>query len=178
MVSERCKISVKDILMKMAIAYNTVELGEIDLIQPLSPGQSRELKINLLNAGFELMEAKRHAIVDQIITTIIQMVQYEEYPQTNYSDFLSSKLQYDYTYLAGIFSTEKGTTIERFIIMHKIEKVKELLEYGDFSLTEIAYKLQYSSVAHLSNQFKKVTGVTASDYKRNQNTAGNNKEDP
>jgi AraC-like DNA-binding protein len=177
MVSERCKISVKDILQKMAIVHNTVELGEIDLILPLSPGQIQELKKNLLNAGFELLEDKRNAIVERIITTIIQMVHYEEHPQTNYSDYLSSKLHYDYTYLAGIFSSEKGTTIERFIIMHKIEKVKELLEYGEFSLTEIAFKLQYSSLAHLSNQFKKVTGVTASDYKRNKNTARNNPED-
>ena len=104
------------------------------------------------------------------------MIQDEEYPQTNYSAYLSSKLQYDYTYLAGIFSSEKGTTLERFIIMHKIEKVKEMLDNGEFSLTEIAFKLQYSSVAHLSNQFKKVTGVTASDYKRDRNTAGNNGE--
>jgi AraC-like DNA-binding protein len=176
MVSERCKISVKDILLKMAIVYNTVELGEIDLILPLSAGQIQELKKNLLNAGFELMEDKRNIIVDKIITTIIQMVQYEEYPPTNYSDYISSKLHYDYTYLAGLFSSEKGTTIERFIIMNKIDKVKELLEYGELSLTEIAFKLRYSSVAHLSNQFKKVTGVTATDYKRIKNTSRNKLE--
>jgi len=176
MVSERCKISVKDILQKMAISYNTVELGEIDLILPLSPGQIQELKKNLLDTGFELLEDKRNVIVDKIITTIIQMVQDEEHPKTNYSEYISSKLHYQYTYLAGIFSSEKGSTIERFIIMQKIEKVKELLEYGEFSLTEIANKLQYSSVAHLSNQFKKVTGVTASDYKRNNIAAKNNLE--
>ena len=177
MVSERCKISVKDILLKMAIVYNTVELGEIDLILQLSPDQIQELKKKLLDTGFELQQDKRNVIVDKIITTIIQMVHYEEHPQINYSDYISSKLHYDYTYLAGIFSSEKGTTIERFIIMRKIERVKELLEYGEFSLTEIAFKLQYSSVAHLSNQFKKVTGVTASDYKRNKNTARNNQWD-
>jgi len=176
MVSERCKISVKDILQKMAIAYNTVELGEIDLILPLPPGQLQELKKNLLNTGFEFLEDKRNVIVDKIITTIIQMVNYEEHPHTNYSAYLSSKLHYQYTYLAGVFSSEKGSTIERFIIMQKIEKVKELLENGEFTLTEISNKLQYSSVAHLSNQFKKVTGVTATDYKRNKNTEMNNLE--
>ena len=143
-----------------------LEIGEIDLVHPISDVQIQELKSSLLNSGFELLQDKKSILIEKIVVTIIQMVHYENhFPKTNYSEYISEKLQYDYTYLANTFSEVKGTTIEHFIITHKIERVKELLVYNEQTLTEIAYKMHYSSVAHLSTQFKKVTGMTASHFK-------------
>ncbi len=169
MVSRRCLASVSDILKKTGISYTSMDMGEIDITQPVSEIQLQKLKIGLLNSGFELLQEKKAILVEKIIITVIQMIHYENsLPKTSYSDYISDKLQYDYTYLANTFSEIKGVTIEHFIIMHKTERIKELLEYKDLSLSEIADILHYSSVAHLSNQFKKMTGVTPTEYKRNQ----------
>ncbi|MFT5641063.1 MAG: AraC-like DNA-binding protein, partial [Cyclobacteriaceae bacterium] len=126
-----------------------------------------QLKENLLKSGLELLDDKKSILIDKVKNVIIEMIHYkDELPNINYSDYISEKLNYDYTYLSNIFSEVKGITIQHFIIIHKIEKVKELLLYDEFNLTEISYKLHYSSVAHLSNQFKKVTGLTPSYYKQ------------
>jgi AraC-like DNA-binding protein len=113
-----------------------------------------------------LMDDKKAVLIEKIKNVITEMIHHsEELPKVNYSAYISEKLDYDYTYLSNLFSEVKGITIQQFIIIHKIEKVKELLFYDELNLTEISYKLHYSSVAHLSNQFKKVTGLTPSDYK-------------
>jgi len=144
-----------------------VDLGEVEIMEDITPEQRAELKIVLLNSGLELMDDKRAMLIEKINNVIIEMIHYsDEVPKINYSDFLSEKLDYDYTYLSNVFSEVKGITIQQFIIIHKIERVKELLLYDELNLTEISYKMHYSSVAHLSNQFKKITGLTPSDYKK------------
>jgi AraC-like DNA-binding protein len=158
---------VKAELEKMDIAYKNVELGEAELENPISNKQRDELKTALLKAGLELMDDKKAMLVEKIKNVIIEMVHYaDELPETNFSDYLSEKLNHNYTYLSNLFSEVKGITIEHYIIIHKIEKVKELIIYDELNLTEIAYKLNYSSVAHLSNQFKKITGLTPSFFKK------------
>jgi AraC-like DNA-binding protein len=178
MVSERCKLSVKDIIESIGLVYSSVKLGEIEVETQLSLEQIRRLKEELLAAGFELLRDKKIILVERIVTAIINRVHYDDnLPLTNYSEYISSELHYDYTHLANIFSSVKGTTIEHFIIMHKIERAKALLEYGELSLTEIAFKLHYSSTAHLSRQFKKITGLTATEFKKDKNIGRNNLED-
>ncbi len=167
MVSLRCKLLVKAELEKMDIPYKNVELGEIELEEPVSDQQQEDLKAALLRSGLELMDDKKAMLVEKIKRVIIEMVHYaDEFPDINFSDFLSDKLNHNYTYLSNLFSEVKGTTIEHFIILHKIEKVKELIVYDELNLTEIAFKMNYSSVAHLSNQFKKITGLTPSFFKK------------
>ena len=166
MVSNRCKMAVKAELDKLGLHYIVVDLGEIEIKEDITPEQHEQLKYNLLLSGLELMDDKKAILIEKIKTIIVEMVHYgDEVPKVNFSDFISTKLNFDYTYLANLFSEVTGTTIEHFIIAHKIERVKELLLYDELNLTEIAYKLNYSSVAHLSNQFKKVTGLTPSFYK-------------
>lgn len=166
MVSLRCKMIVMQELHKLGLKYVVLDLGMVEMLEDITEEQRVILKRNLLKSGLELMDDKRAILIERIRTVIIEMIHYsEEIPQTNYSDYISEKLHYDYTYLANIFSEVKGITIQQFIISHKIERVKELLLYDELNLTEIAYKLHYSSVAHLSNQFKKVTGLTPSFYK-------------
>ena len=178
MVSQRCLLSVKDILDEIGLEYSALEMGEVDIISPVSDVSLQKLKGSLLNAGFELLDDRKQIIVEKIITTIIQMVHYENrLPKTNYSEYIAEKLQYDYTYLANIFSEVKSTTIEHFIILHKIERAKELLEYDELSLAQIAAILYYSSAAHLSNQFKKITGFTPTEYKVNKDLHRKNLED-
>jgi YesN/AraC family two-component response regulator len=178
MVSQRCKLSVKDILEKLGLLYSHVELGEVEILSAISPDQMERLKTDLLLAGFELLEDNKSILIEKIKTVIVEMIHYEDnFPKTNFSNYLTAKLNYDYTYLANTFSEVKGTTIERFIIMHKIERVKELLEYGELTLTEISFKLNYSSVAHLSSQFKKITGLTPSEFKRQKHIPRNKLED-
>ena len=175
MVSLRCKMLVKDELSKLGLHYVNVDLGTVEIMEDMSAEQHRLLGENLLKSGLELLDDKKSILIEKIKAVIIEMIHYaDELPQTNYSDYISEKLGYDYTYLANTFSEVKGITIQQFIIIHKIEKVKELLLYDELNLTEIAFKLHYSSVAHLSNQFKKITGLTPSYYKqlkqkRNQN---------
>lgn len=167
MVSLRCKLMVKEELKKLGLHDVSVDLGMIEIRETITPEQHEELKINLLKSGLELLDDKKGILIDKVKNVIIEMIHYsDEVPKTNYSDFISKKLGLDYTYLSNIFSEVKGVTIQQFIISHKIERVKELLLYNELNLTEIAWKLHYSSVAHLSNQFKKVTGLSPSFYKK------------
>jgi AraC-like DNA-binding protein len=166
MVSIRCKILVKEELSKLGLHYSTVDLGTVEITENLSQQQRDQLKVALLKSGLELMDDKKAILIEKIQNVIVEMIHYEdELPKTNFSDYLTAKLNYDYTYLANLFSETKGITIEHFIILHKIEKVKELIIYNELNLSEIAWKLHYSSVSHLSNQFKKITGLTPSFFK-------------
>ncbi|MDP4234928.1 MAG: helix-turn-helix domain-containing protein [Bacteroidota bacterium] len=167
MVSTRCKMAVRDILRNMNLHFVQVELGEVDIMETLTPAQRDLIRAELRKTGLELMDEKKDILIEKIKNAVIEMVHYTEAQQVkNFSDHLAAKLNYDYTYLSNLFSETTGTTIERFIINHKIERVKELLVYDEHSLTEIAYRLHYSSVAHLSNQFKKVTGLTPTFFKQ------------
>jgi len=166
MVSHRCKLMVIAVFEQLNILQLSVELGEVITLNPLSLAQRSALKLALLESGLELMESTRAILIQKIKNVIIELIHHDdELPKTNFSNFLSAKLGYDYTYLANSFSEVTGITIEHFMINHKIERVKELIIYDELNLTEIAYKLHYSSVAHLSNQFKKVTGLTPSFFK-------------
>ena len=166
MVSIRCKMVVKSELDKLGLHYLKVELGEVNVKENLTDEQLNQLKTELLKSGLELMDDKKAILIERIKNVIIEMVHYdEEVPKVNFSDFLSEKLNHDYTYLANLFSEVTGITIEQYMIAHKIERVKELLIYDELTLTEISYRLNYSSVAHLSNQFKKVTGLTPTFFK-------------
>jgi AraC-like DNA-binding protein len=154
----------------MGLQFSTIELGEVEINGPLPPRKETLLRDELLKFGFELLEDKKSILIEKIKNIVIEMIHYsEEPPLLNFSSFISEKLNYDYRYLSSLFSEVKGITIEHFIISHKIERAKELLIYNELSLTEIAEKLHYSSVAHLSNQFKKVTGLTPSFFKKMQN---------
>ncbi len=167
MVCIRCKMVVKDELVKLGLHYSSIELGEIEVIETITNEQREILKIVLLQSGLELMDDKKSVLIQKIKNAIIELVHYSEEPLViNLSGFLSDKLHYNYTYLANLFSEVQGITIEKFFIAHKIERVKELLVYNELRLTEIAYLMHYSSVAHLSNQFKKVTGLTPSHFKQ------------
>ena len=167
MVSLRCKIIVKAELENLGLHHSIVELGEVEIKEELSEKQYGLLKAALLKYGLELMEDKKSILIEKVKNIIVEMIHYsDEPPRINYSDYLSEKLNYDYNYISNLFSEVKGTTIEHYIIAHKIERAKELLIYNEHTLTEIAYMLHYSSVAHLSNQFKKVTGLTPSFFKK------------
>ena len=167
MVCIRCKMVVKAELGKLGLQYSSVELGEAEVNGTISEIQHQQLKSGLLKSGLELMDDKKSVLIQKIKNVIIELVHYSDEPLTiNFSDHLSQKLSHDYTYLANLFSEVQGITIEKFIIAHKIERVKELLVYNELSLTEIAYLMHYSSVAHLSAQFKKVTGLTPSHFKQ------------
>jgi len=157
---------VKDELKKLGIRYSNISLGQVELPEDIDITQVEELRIALKQSGLELMDDKKSVLIEKIKDVIIEMVHYEdELPKVNFSEYLTEKLKYNYTYLANLFSETEGTTIEHFIIIHKIERVKELIIYDELNLTEIAWKLHYSSVAHLSNQFKKITGLTPSFFK-------------
>jgi len=167
MVSNRCKMAVKEALKKLGLHFVVVELGEVDLMETITEEQRQQIKRELLISGLELMDDKRAMLIEKIKTVIIEMVHYsDEIIKVNFSDYLSEKLDHDYTYLANLFSEVQGTTIEQFIIVHKVERIKELINYGELNITEIAWKMNYSSVAHLSNQFKKVTGLSPSHFKQ------------
>jgi len=158
---------VKSELEKMNLHFTVVELGEVEIMGELSSEQQQELKTSLLKSGLELLEDKKSMLIEKIKNIVIEMIHYnDEAPLLNFSSYLSEKLNYDYNYLSNLFSEVKGTTIEHFIISHKIERAKELLIYNELTLTEIAEKLHYSNVAHLSNQFKKVTGLTPTFFKK------------
>jgi YesN/AraC family two-component response regulator len=166
MVCIRCKLVVKIELEKLGIYCHVIELGRVDTIGVPSLEQIEKFRVALLNSGLELLESKRAVLIEKIKHTIIDMVYTMDTPlRTNFSNYLSQKLNFDYTYLANIFSETTGTTIEQFIIHHRIERAKELIWCKEFTLTEISWKLHFSSVAHLSSQFKKVTGFTPSYYK-------------
>ena len=166
MVCIRCNMVVKSKLENLGLHYSSVELGEAEIMEDLSPEQLDRLSIALDKTGLELMDDKKSILVEKIKAVIIELVHYnEEQIKITLSDYLSEKLNHNYSHLANLFSEVKGITIEQFYLTHKIEKVKELLVYDELSLTEIAFKLNYSSVAHLSNQFKKMTGLTPSHFK-------------
>jgi AraC-like DNA-binding protein len=167
MVCIRCKMVVKDLLKRQSLHHITVDLGEIEIVENLSGTQLMEFKTGLQKFGLELLDDKRSILIEKIKKVIVELIHYSDEPaKVNFSDYLSEKLNHDYTYLANLFSEVVGVNIEHYIIMHKIERVKELLIYDELSLTEISYKLHYSSVAHLSNQFKKITGLTPSYFKK------------
>lgn len=167
MVSIRCKIMVKEELRKLGLHFIVVDLGEVEIMEDLTTLQRDLLRAALLESGLELMDDKKAVLIEKIKNVIIEMVHYsEESIKINFSDYLSEKLKHDYTYMSNLFSEVQGTTIEQFIISHKVERIKELIIYDELNITEIAYKMNYSSVAHLSNQFKKVTGLSPTHFKQ------------
>jgi AraC-like DNA-binding protein len=167
MVSNRCKMAVKEELKKLGLHYIVVDLGEVEIMENISMDKRTLLKANLLRSGLELMDDKKAMLIEKIKTVIIEMVHHsDEIIKINFSDYLSEKMKHDYTYLSNLFSEVQGTTIEQYIISHKIERIKELIIYGEHNITEIAWKMGYSSVAHLSSQFKKVTGLSPSHFKQ------------
>ena len=167
MVSTRCKMAVKEALKNLGLHFIVVDLGEVEVMEELTSSQRAALKVSLLDSGLELMDDKRAVLIEKIKNAIVELVHHtDEMIKVNFSEFLSERLNHDYTYLASLFSEVQGTTIEQFIISHKIERIKELIIYGELNITEIAWKMNYSSVAHLSNQFKKMTGLTPSHFKQ------------
>jgi len=153
----------------LGLSYGLVDLGEIEIKENISTEQRHQLRAALLESGLELMDDKKAMLTERIKNVIVEMIHYtNELPRIKNSDYISYKLNHDYTYLANVFSEVKGITIEHYIIAHKIELVKELILYNELNLTQISYKLNYSSVAHLSSQFKKVTGLTPSYYKQHK----------
>jgi len=167
MVSLRCKLLVKEELNQLGINHGVVDLGVVELQEDITNEQHEELKTNLQKWGLELLDDKKSILIERIQNVVVDMIHYaEEMLEVNYSDYISEKLGYDYTYLSNMFSEVKGITLQHYIILHRIERVKELLLYDELNLTEISYLLQYSSVAHLSFQFKKITGLTPSFYKQ------------
>ena len=178
MVCIRCQIVVKAELEKLGIHYFDVKIGEADVTDDIQPEQLKQLDKALRKSGLLLMDDQKSILVEKIKAVIIEVVHYtDEQIKINLSDYLHEKLNYDYTYLANLFSEVKGITIEKFYLTHKIEKVKELIVYNELNLTEIAYKMHYSSVAHLSNQFKKYTGLTPSHFKKLKNKRRNTLEE-
>lgn len=167
MVSIRCQMVVKAALEQLGIPYRKVDLGEADIQDEITTEQLSQLKINLLKSGLVLMDDKKAILIDRIKSLIVEMVHYaDELPKEKNSVYISKKLNHNYNYLSTLFSDTTGITIENYLIAHKIERVKELLIYDELTLTQIADKLHYSSVAHLSNQFKKITGLTTSYFKQ------------
>lgn len=174
MVCTRCKMVVKAELEKLGLHYIVVELGEAEIMEDISKTQLNNLDLTLRKAGLELMDDNKTILVEKIKTTIIELIHYNDKQlKVNLSDHLSTKLNHNYTYLSNLFSEVKGTTIEKYYLAHKIERVKELLIYDELNLTEIAFKMHYSSVAHLSNQFKKMTGLSPSHFKNLKNKRRN-----
>jgi AraC-like DNA-binding protein len=167
MVCIRCQMVVKAELEKLGLHYVYVKLGEADIIEDIAPEQLEQLNKSLKKAGLFLMDDKKSILVEKIKSAIIELVHFtEEQIKVNLSDYLSEKLNYDYTYLANLFTEVKGINIEKFYLTHKIERVKELIVYDELNFSEIAFKMNYSSVSHLSNQFKKITGMTPTYFKR------------
>jgi len=178
MVCIRCQMVVKAELEKLGLPYVYVKLGEANIIGNIQPEQLEQLKVDLKKAGLVLMDDKKSVLVEKTKSAIIELVHYtEDQIKVNLSDYLSEKLNHDYTYLSNLFSEVKGITIEKFYLTHKIEKVKELIVYDELNLSEIAYKMYYSSVSHLSNQFKKFTGLTPTHFKMLKNKRRKTLED-
>lgn len=170
MVSDRCKLAVSQELKKLGLHHLNVELGEVEIMENITDEQRDQLRAGLLHTGLELMDDKKAILIEKIKITIIEMIHHsDENVKYTFSDYLSQKLNYDYTYLSNVFSDTQGTTIEHFVISHKIERIKELIIYNELNITEIARKMNYSSVAYLSNQFKKVTGLSPIHFKKLKN---------
>jgi AraC-like DNA-binding protein len=178
MVSNRCKLAVRDELKKLGLHFIVVDLGEVEIMENISMEKREMLKVGLSESGLELMDDKRAILIERIKNIIVEMIHHsEEVIKVNFSDYLSAKLDHNYTYLANLFSEVQGSTIEQFIISHKIERIKELMIYGELNITEIAWKMNYSSVAHLSSQFKKVTGLSPSHFNQLKDKRRNPIED-
>ncbi len=161
-----CKVVVKDALEELQIHPLKIELGEIEIQEDITGDEKKRLNNKIKKAGLELLEGKQGTLIEKIRKVVVDYVYHtEEKIITNFSDFMSKKLNYNYTYLANFFSEIEATTIEQYVIAMKIERIKELIMFEEYTLTEIAYKLHYSSVSHLSSQFKKVTGLTPSHFK-------------
>jgi len=166
MVSERCKMAVKDTLKKLGLHFVMVDLGIVDIMEDITPALREKIRNGLNKTGLELIDDKKALLIESIKTVLVEMVHHQqEASKVNFSVHLSEKLGYDYTYMANLFSEVQGVTIEKFIITHKVEWAKELIIYDEQNLTEIAWKLNYSSVAHFSNQFKKTIGLSPSHFK-------------
>ena len=166
MVSIRCTMFVKSELEKLGYTDCNVKLGEVVCLNNLSTNHLDHLKEVLHDAGLDILDDKKSILIERIKNVVVEMVHYlDELPKTKFSHYLSEKLKYDYTYLSNLFSETEGRTLEHFVLQHKIEKIKELIMYDELNLTEIAFKLHYSSVAHLSNQFKKITGQSPTAFK-------------
>lgn len=166
MVSIRCKIIVKAELEKLDLHPLSVELGEVEIKETISVKKLNQFNTALRITGLELLDDQRSITVEKIRNLIVEMIHYsDELPKKNISDYISEKLGQNYTTLSHLFSEVRGTTIEHYIISQKIERAKELITYGELTLSEIAFKLHYSSVAHLSSQFKKITGLTPTHFK-------------
>ena len=171
-------MAVREELLKLGLHFTSVELGEVEIMENISPEQRELINCGLHSSGLELMTDKKAMLIEKIKNIIVEMVHHtEESMKLNFSSFLSEKLGKDYTYMANLFSEVQGTTIEQFIIAHKIERIKELIIYDELNITEIAWKMNYSSVAHLSNQFKKMTGFTPTDFKKQKNKLRSSIED-
>ncbi|MFZ1786865.1 MAG: AraC family transcriptional regulator [Saprospiraceae bacterium] len=167
MVCSRCKMVVKSELEKLGLQLLAVDLGEVETIEPITAQKKNEIAEHLKSFGFELIDDKKSRVIDKIKTLIIELVhQQNAQINSNLSDYLSNHLAQDYSSLSNLFSEVEDTTIEKYFINQKIEKVKELLLYDELTLSEIAFQMNYSSVAYLSNQFKKVTGFSPSHYKQ------------
>lgn len=174
MVSNRCKMVVREELKKLGLHFVLLELGEVDIMEDLDAATIQQLNLALQDSGLEIMDNKKAILIERIKNIIIDIVHHQDEPiNVNFSTYLSQKLNRDYTYLANLFSEVQGTTIEQFMIAHKVERIKELIMYDELNLTEISYKMNYSSVAHLSHQFKKVTGLTPSHFKQLKNKRRN-----
>ena len=167
MVCDRCISVVTNELLELGIGYTSVRLGEVDISEKLSDPQNKQLRERLKTHGFEVLDDKKSALISQIKSAVINYIHFDESKsiKVNLSAHIAEKVGKDYNYLSGLFSEVEGITIEKFVILQRIEKVKELLVYGELSLSEIAWKMGYSSLAHLSGQFKKITGLTPSDYR-------------
>ncbi|WP_207799038.1 helix-turn-helix domain-containing protein [Taibaiella soli] len=167
MVCNRCVMVVEQILKRLDIPFHNVQLGEVDTEEELAAAKLESLDNQLHAVGFSLIDDRKQRMIEQIKNLVVKMVhQSADLPRQNFSDFLSTQLHYDYTYLSNLFSDVEGTTIEQYIIRQKIERAKELLVYDELTLSEIADQMGYSSVAHLSSQFKKVTGLTPSHFRQ------------
>lgn len=170
MVCIRCQMIVKQELKKLSLLQNSVvKLGEVEIRDNISTIQLAELKSSLLKYELVVLDDRKSVLIEKIKKVIVELIHYEDEPlKINFSDYLSKKLNHEYTYMANLFSEVEGINVEHYLISHKIERVKELLVYDRLSLTEISYKLNYSSVAHLCNQFKKITGLTPSHFRKSR----------
>ncbi len=175
MVCQRCIKTVEREIEKMGVTIEHLELGKVELKGQIAAETIKKIDLALTENGFELIHDKKSRIIENLKTTIIEIIHYDkEIPNNvNISEYIAGALGYDYSYLSNLFSSAEGTTIEKFIVQQKIEKAKELLSYNELSLTEISYQLDYSSVQYLSNQFKKITGLSPSQFKKQKENKRN-----
>ena len=169
MVSNRCKQAVKEVIRRNGLHFVIVDLGVVEVMGDVSQEVKTQLRHDLFEIGLELMDDRKAMLVEKIKNVVVEMVHQDELPAVNFSKYLSEKLHHDYTSLSNLFSEVQGTTIEKFVIGHKVERIKELILYDEMNLNEISYKMNYSSAAHMSNQFKKTTGLSPRQFKNLKN---------